>query len=130
MGLQHRRHLLQDRHRPFGAGSQAQGGAVIADMPMGAPGAVGGAPLMMGRDVAGLAHKAKRGLLREPGEPRRRLRLKGKQALFGADDHGASLTAPLDAGIDVNGRAGRRRHSRGRATSAGSRGCGPGGLCG
>ena len=96
MGLQHCSHLLQDRNRQFVAGSQTQGVAVIADMPMGTPGASRDAPLMMSRQAARLPHKAKRGLLGQPDKPLWGIGLKREQAPLGTEHDLVTRTGILD----------------------------------
>src|SRR5579883_1440698 len=73
--------------------------AVIADLPMGAPGTVLDAPLMMGAEVAPFAHKAKRGLFFEPGKPLGCIRLEREHATLGT-------------GHDIATRRGRILHAR------------------
>src|SRR6266567_981154 len=99
---------------------------MVADMPMGAPGASGDAALMMRRETAPLSHKAKRGLLCQPGKPHRGIWLKREQAILGTDHHRVSLIAILNARDDMN-RLARRPGCR---TRAGSRGGGLGGPTG
>src|SRR5712692_2078156 len=86
-------------------------------MPIGAPGASGHAPRMMGREAAPLSHKAKRGLLGYPGKPLRAVWCKREQPLFGTDHHVVPPARILDARdnmsrlvgrIDCGTRAGRR----------------------
>src|SRR5258708_35290066 len=88
--------------------------ALVADMSMGAPGAFGDAPLMMGRERARSSHKAKRGLLCQPGKPLGSLWLKGEQAPLGTDHHIVPLRAILHARDDMH----RLARALGRRTSA------------
>src|SRR5713101_8573191 len=100
--------------------------AMVADMPMGAPGASGDAPLMMRRETTPLSHKAKRGLLCHPGKPLGGIWLKREQALLGTDHHIVSLISILNARDDMN----RLARELGCRTRAGSRGGGLGGTTG
>src|SRR5216683_811457 len=100
--------------------------AMVADMPMGAPGASGDAPLMMRRETTPLSHKAKRGLLCHPGKPLGGIWLKWEQAMLGTDHHIVSLIAILNARQDMNWLA----RGLGCRTRAGSRGGGLGGTTG
>src|SRR6266567_8009748 len=102
MGLQRRRRLFQHRHGQLVAGGQTQAVAVIADLPMSAPGASGNAPLMMSREAAPFSHKTKRGLLCQPGKPLGGLWLKREYAVLRAGHHVASLWPILDARQDMN----------------------------
>src|SRR5260221_3996888 len=97
VSLQSLSRLLQHRHGQVLGGSQPQRVAVVADMPMRPPSSTGDAPLMMRRQAAHLSHKAKRGLLCQPGKPLWGIWLKREQAVLGADQHIASLPAILDA---------------------------------
>src|SRR5579885_1849263 len=83
--------LLQDSNGQMLIGCQRQVVAVIADLSMSTPGASRGGPLVMSGKVALFAHKAKRGLLCNPGKPLRGIRLKREHAVLGTDHHGASL---------------------------------------
>src|SRR5258707_5605827 len=98
--------------------------AMVADMPMGAPGAFGNAPLMMGREAAHLSHKTKRGLLCHPGKPLGGLWLKREEAVLGTDHHIVPLLAILDTRDDMHRLAGRL----GSGTRAGSWGSWLGGT--
>src|SRR5216683_5469688 len=100
--------------------------AMVADMPMGAPGASGDAPLMMRRETTPLSHKAKRGLLCHPGKPLGGIWLKREYAVLRAGHHVASLWPILDARQDMNWLA----RGLGCRTRAGSRGGGLGGTTG
>src|SRR5260370_34508658 len=80
--------------------------AMVADMPMGAPGAFGNAPLMMGREAAHLSHKTKRGLLCHPGKPLLGIWLKRESAVLGTDHHIVPLIAILHARDDMHRLAG------------------------
>src|SRR6266852_1507457 len=93
--------------------------AMVADMPMGAPGASGHAPLMMGREATPFSHKAKRGLLCQPGKPLGSLWLKREQAVLGTDHHIVPLRAILHARDDMH----RLARGLGRRTSARSSRC-------
>src|SRR5436305_6954253 len=97
MSLDRLSRLLQHRHGQFLAGCQTQMVAMVADLPMGAPGASGDAPLMMGRETPPLSHKAKRGLLCQPGKPLGGIWLKREDAVLRAGHHVASLWPILDA---------------------------------
>src|SRR6266851_4572636 len=82
--------------------------------------------LMMGGEAPLLAHKAKRGLRRQPGKPGRRIGLQGEYAVLRAGHHVASLWPILDARQDMNWLA----RGLGCRTRAGSRGGGLGGTTG
>lgn len=95
---------------------------VVANMPMGAPGTIGNAPLMMSTEVSELADKTKRVLFGNPGKPLRGIRLEGEHALFGTDHDGAPLRVILDARDDVGWFGGCFSGGRGGGTRTGSRG--------
>src|SRR5437867_4123247 len=80
VSLQSLSRLLQQRQGQLLGGCQRQPVTVVADMPMGAPGASRDAPLMMSRQAARLSHKTKRGLRCQPGKPFTVIWLKGEQA--------------------------------------------------
>ncbi len=97
VGLQIRGRLLQGRNRQGLGRAKADVVGVIADVAMSAPGASGHAlDLAMSRQAALFSHKAKRGKRRQPGKPFWALRLKGEQALLGADHHIVALARILD----------------------------------
>ncbi len=73
--------------------------AVIADLPMGAPGAVRDLPPMMSCEVPRLPDKAKRGLFFDPGKPLGCIRLEREHATLGT-------------GHDIATRRGRILHTR------------------
>src|SRR5690242_16418920 len=85
MSLERRGRLLQHGDGQFMGGSQTQRVAVVADLPMGAPGASRDPPRMVGREVTVLADKAKRGLRSQPGKPLRSVGRKREQASFWAE---------------------------------------------
>src|SRR5260221_10103154 len=87
---------------------------------MGAPGAFRDVPLMMGRKVALLADKTKRGLFCHPGKPLRGIRLKWEYPPFWTDDHIASLVAILDPRDDMHRLAGRLGRGSSSRTSVGN----------
>src|SRR6266700_2039089 len=102
MSLQSRSRLLQYRHGQFLGRCQTQRVAVVAEMPMGAPGASRDTPLMMSREAAHFSHKTKRGLLCQPGKPLGGIWLKREHAVLRADHHVAPLWPILDARQDMN----------------------------
>src|SRR5438067_721168 len=122
VSLQSLSRVLQHGHGQVVGRSKTQGVAMVADMPMRPPGPSRDAPLMMSCEAAQFSHKAKRGLLRQPGKPLRGIWLKREQPLLGADHDVASFWPILDARDDMSRLAGRL----GCATRAGSRRCGLG----
>src|SRR6266567_1582091 len=100
--------------------------AMVADLPMGAPGASLDAPLMMRRETTLLSHKAKRGLRCHPGKPLGGIWLKREQTMLGTDHHIVSLIAILNVRDDMN----RLARELGCRTRAGSREGGLGGTTG
>src|SRR5437764_103399 len=87
---------LSSSHFQLWRRSEPQRVAVIADLAMRSPSPARDAPLMMSREVPGLAHKAKGRLRGQPSKPLRAVRGKGKQPLLGAHDHIVPVLARLD----------------------------------
>src|SRR2546423_14255364 len=114
MSWRRRGALPKHGYGQLGGGGQTQGVAVVADLAMGAPGASGNPPLMMGREVALLADKAKGGLRGQPGKPLRGVGRKREQATLGAEHDVVALLHILDTRDDLRRRDGPwRRRGRG-----------------
>src|SRR5260370_10127886 len=126
MSLRGGSRLRQGRQSQLLGGCKTQRVAVVAEMPMCAPGPSGNAPLMMSREAAHFAHKTKRGLLCQPGKPLGGIGLKREQTLLGADHHIVSSAPIFDAREDMSRLAGGLGCRRGGGTSARSRGRRPG----
>jgi len=122
MSLQSLSRLLQHGNGQLMAGCQTERVALVADVPMRAPGPVLHPPLMMRGEVARFSHKAKRVLLGHPGKPLRGIWLKREQAVFGTDHHILPLRAILDARDDTNRLVGVLK--TGRERGAGGAGLG------